>query len=382
MKSIASFLLLFLLAGVVSYAQVAITTDNSAPDNSAMLDVKSTSKGFLAPRMTFAQRNAIVSPAAGLMVICTNCNADGTEVMSMYLGGKWQNITVTCDVPLAPAEGTHIQSNTQIIWNWNAMPIATGYKWSATNNFATATNMGTATTKTETGLSQGTNYTRYVWAYNACGQSEPVVLNGQALTCGSSFTTTHTAGNVAPVTKTVIYGTVTNIPGETTKCWITSNLGADHQATAANDDTEASAGWYWQFNRKQGYKHDGINRTPNSAWITPINENSDWLTANDPCNLELGAQWRLPTYTEWYNADLAGNWNDLNGVWGSDLKLHAAGYLKNTDGSMTTRGVGGSNWGSTQSIAMLGWDLLFSNAFCHMNGDPRAWGNSLRCLYD
>jgi hypothetical protein len=73
----------------LAYAQVAITTDNTATDNSAMLDVKSTVKGLLPPRMTFAQRNAIVSPAIGLMVICTNCNADGTEVMSMYLGGKW-----------------------------------------------------------------------------------------------------------------------------------------------------------------------------------------------------------------------------------------------------------------------------------------------------
>jgi hypothetical protein len=53
-------------------AQVAINTDNSAPDPSAMLDVKSTTKGLLAPRMTLAQRNAIVSPATGLVVFQTN----------------------------------------------------------------------------------------------------------------------------------------------------------------------------------------------------------------------------------------------------------------------------------------------------------------------
>ena len=52
-------------------------------------------------------------------------------------------------------------------------------------------------------------------------------------------------------------GTVTGIPGETTKCWITSNLGASQQATAVNASTQASSGWYWQFNRKQGYKYDG-----------------------------------------------------------------------------------------------------------------------------
>ena len=111
------------------------------------------------------------------------------------------------------------------------------------------------------------------------------------------------SGGVAPVDKTVTYGTVTNIPGETSKCWITSNLGADHQATAVNDATEASAGWYWQFNRMQGYKHDGTTRTPNTTWITSINENLDWQAANDPCALELGNGWRIPTYTEWTNVD-------------------------------------------------------------------------------
>lgn len=85
--------------------------------------------------------------------------------------------------------------------------------------------------------------------------AESVVVN--AFLCGNSITVSHVAGTVAPVSKTTTYGTVTNIPGETTKCWITSNLGADHQATSMGDATEASGGWYWQFNRKQGYKNDG-----------------------------------------------------------------------------------------------------------------------------
>ena len=50
----------------------AINADGSNPDNSAMLDVKSTSKGILIPRMTAAQRSAISSPATGLMVYQTD----------------------------------------------------------------------------------------------------------------------------------------------------------------------------------------------------------------------------------------------------------------------------------------------------------------------
>ena len=61
---------------MISKAQqgVAINTDASQPDNSAILDIKSINKGILIPRMTAAQCNAIVNPATGLMIYRT----DGT----------------------------------------------------------------------------------------------------------------------------------------------------------------------------------------------------------------------------------------------------------------------------------------------------------------
>jgi trimeric autotransporter adhesin len=66
------FCLLMLALSMSVTAQVAINTDGSVPDNSAMLDVKSTDKGILLPRMTLAQRNAITSPANGLMIYQTD----------------------------------------------------------------------------------------------------------------------------------------------------------------------------------------------------------------------------------------------------------------------------------------------------------------------
>ncbi|NVO21244.1 MAG: tail fiber domain-containing protein [Bacteroidetes bacterium] len=72
MKIIGLFI--FILLGLNSQAQVAINTDGSAPDNSAMLDVKSIAKGMLVPRMTAAQRDAIVNPAPGLLIFCTDNN--------------------------------------------------------------------------------------------------------------------------------------------------------------------------------------------------------------------------------------------------------------------------------------------------------------------
>jgi hypothetical protein len=381
MKRIIVFLVAFHASCVMTFAQVAISTDNAAPDPSAMLEVKSTTKGLLAPQMTFAERNAIVSPATGLVVICTNCSADGTGVISIYLEGKWQNLSDTCDLPFIPVEGIHVQSNTQITWNWSTVPIATGYKWDDFIAFELATDLGNVTTLTETGLTQGTSYSRYVWAYNACGNNYFVELRGQALTCGSSFTITHTAGTVAPDTKTVTYGTVTNIPGETTKCWITQNLGAAQQASTVDDASEASAGWYWQFNLRQGYKHDGTTLTP--AWtITGIDEDFVWNSANDPCLLLLGSAWRIPTLTEWTNVNTAGNWTNWTGPFTSGLHMHAAGYLNRNTGAITNRGANGYYWSITQHSTPRGWDQFFSITACFQSNDHKATGFPIRCIRD
>jgi hypothetical protein len=69
----------------VTIAQVGINIDGSAPDNSAMLDVKSTSRGFLVPRMTLTERDAIASPATGLLIYQT----DGSSGFYYYNGSSW-----------------------------------------------------------------------------------------------------------------------------------------------------------------------------------------------------------------------------------------------------------------------------------------------------
>jgi hypothetical protein len=68
---------------------VGINNDNSNPDNSAMLDVKSTDKGLLTPRMTEAQRNAIPTPATGLLIYQT----DNTPGFYVYDGTVWTAVT-------------------------------------------------------------------------------------------------------------------------------------------------------------------------------------------------------------------------------------------------------------------------------------------------
>jgi hypothetical protein len=62
------------------------TTSISA---SAILQADSTTRGFLPPRMTNAQRTAIGSPAVGLIVYCT----DATEGLYQYINNAWVNLT-------------------------------------------------------------------------------------------------------------------------------------------------------------------------------------------------------------------------------------------------------------------------------------------------
>lgn len=59
----------FLTTSLISFSQnIGINSNGSAPDASAMLDVVSTDKGLLVPRMTTVQKAAITSPATGLIV--------------------------------------------------------------------------------------------------------------------------------------------------------------------------------------------------------------------------------------------------------------------------------------------------------------------------
>lgn len=74
-----------ILPSFLSAQGVSINTDGSDPDASAALDISSTSKGVLLPRLTAVQKSAISSPATGLMIYQT----DGTDGYYFYDGSSW-----------------------------------------------------------------------------------------------------------------------------------------------------------------------------------------------------------------------------------------------------------------------------------------------------
>jgi Protein of unknown function (DUF1566) len=83
MKNTYLVFIAFLFIGTAQAQSVGIGT--TTPAASAQLDVSSTTKGFLPPRMTFAQRDAIASPADGLIIYNTD-----TKKLNYY-ETTWKN---------------------------------------------------------------------------------------------------------------------------------------------------------------------------------------------------------------------------------------------------------------------------------------------------
>src|SRR6185503_13834190 len=103
----AFFILLFISS--LSYSQsVGINNDGSSPDASSMLEIKSTTKGILIPRMIQAQRNAINNPAAGLLIYQT----DNIPGFYTHNGSAWTGLAQTNNIwSLSGNNGTNPANN-------------------------------------------------------------------------------------------------------------------------------------------------------------------------------------------------------------------------------------------------------------------------------
>jgi len=174
------------------------------------------------------------------------------------------------------------------------------------------------------------------------------------------------------------------------KCWLKMNLGATTEASSATDVSDAASGWFFQFNRAQGYVNDGTTRTPNTPWINPINELLNWQSASDPCTQLLGADWRIPTQSEW-NAFLnaptsqggvGGATGLLSDAYASTLKIHAGGNLSGGDGTVQNRGNFGLFWSSEQNSNNTAGSFRFSPIGSFPVNATKNFGYPLRCICD
>jgi uncharacterized protein (TIGR02145 family) len=104
---------------ITSTGNIGVGT--TSPDASAVLDVSSTTKGLLPPRMNKVQRDAIATPAEGLMISCTDCNVQG---LHQYINGSWQAMMTST----TGNYGTVVNPVTGKVWldrNLGATQVAT-----------------------------------------------------------------------------------------------------------------------------------------------------------------------------------------------------------------------------------------------------------------
>lgn len=127
MKKYFVVLILALYGSFPIRAQVSINADGSAPSSSAMLDVKSSDKGFLPPRLTTFQRNSISLPEKGLVIFNTDCND-----LQFYNGGGWTPVGNAGVIGMpASITGTTIVCANQADVSYMVPLVdgATGYNW-------------------------------------------------------------------------------------------------------------------------------------------------------------------------------------------------------------------------------------------------------------
>ena len=200
-----ALLMVLLLSGVKGFSQAAINSTGAAPDGSAMLDVSGTSKGVLINRMSAAQMTSIATPANGLIIFNTDCNAlyynAGTTGTPNWVPVNASNNTVAAPGTITGSASV-CASATGVAFSIAAVAGATSYTWTLPTGATIASGAGTNSITVNFGSTSGNVC---VSAYiNSCQKSAAnclavTVASSPALTAGSVTGTT----NVCPLSSTV-----------------------------------------------------------------------------------------------------------------------------------------------------------------------------------
>ena len=330
MKRLTLISLVILLTSSFAFSQIGVNNDGSTPDGSAMLDVKSNNKGLLPPRMSRVEINAIVNPADGLIVYCTDCGSNGTGALSMFMVGSWIRLATACIEPTVTTTAvTAIAQNTatsggNVTSDGGATVTARGVCWGTSANptiDSSKTTNGTGTssfTSSLTGLAENTTYYLRAYATNSSGTSY-----GNEI----SFKTLANAGGII-FNPDLTYGTMTDIEGNEyktiaigTQTWMAENLKTtkyrngdpipnviDNAAWAAL----ATGAFCWYNNDAATYKATygalynwyavaDIRNIAPTGWHVPTN--AEWTTLTDYLGGEgiAGGKLKESGSSHWYS---------------------------------------------------------------------------------
>ena len=174
-KSIALLISSLFVYSITSAQSVAINTDGSVAHSSAMLDIKSTTRVLLAPRMTTVQRTGIAAPAAGLLVYDSDTNS-----YWYYNGSGWINLATTSSTGWLLTGNSGTNPSTHFIGTTDNQPLhfRLNNSWAGTWNHITNNwGIGSGSLQANTTGTQNVGFGHWALLSNTTGGSNTTIGN-------------------------------------------------------------------------------------------------------------------------------------------------------------------------------------------------------------
>ena len=378
-------------------------------DSSAILELQSTDKGLLIPRMTSSQRSAIASPAPGLMIFNTTLNcleinlgsSGSPDWLCMLGGGK-----------ITSLDCNNANSTGSLFNGVEASGVSSSIPYTGGNGGYHPSQSASSTGVT------GLTATLIAGAFAEGNDSLTYTITGTPSAAGTASFELNIGGQSCTLQLTVEFVCGAFVADGVWKIFMCHNLGANTSADPFVPSWEL-IGNYYQWGRNPScFGRDGVDdanpcsspvygasgpwgtTTANDnagtipGWSTTAAADGSWSegskTANDPCP----AGFRVPTLTQLTALTnntlnprtLVGTWtssttNYRSGYkFGTSLLLSAAGARTSSTGGQNNRGIIGGYWSTTMDTSTFAKHLFFGNTSVSVATSSRNNALPVRCI--